>query len=201
VVNSSRKDTVWTAGHCVHGGPASAGGTGTWHRNWTFVPAFKNDVRPFGTWVADRLTTRTRWVNRADFAEDLGAAVLRPLNGRKIVNVLGGQGIAWNYPGRYAAVALGYPAEPPFDGRKLAGCTGTTRQFAPAFDPRAIALFCDLTRGSSGGAWLRNVNSRGLGYINGEVSTGAWPAYPGYLFSPYYGEAVRSLYFYVVNEV
>ena len=34
IVNTEGRDSVWTAGHCVHGGSG-----GTWHSNWTFAPA------------------------------------------------------------------------------------------------------------------------------------------------------------------
>lgn len=39
IVNSEGADTVWTAGHCVHGGSG-----GAWHTNWTFVPAYDDDL-------------------------------------------------------------------------------------------------------------------------------------------------------------
>ncbi len=53
VVNSEGKDTVWTAGHCVHDGKNA-----TWHSNWSFVPVYDDDLanpRPYGTWTAKQL--------------------------------------------------------------------------------------------------------------------------------------------------
>jgi V8-like Glu-specific endopeptidase len=188
VLNSPRKDTVWTAGHCVHGGPG-----GTWHRNWEFVPAYKNGDEPYQRWNAARLATRTKWINNGDLTEDIAAAVLAPRNGRKIVDVVGGQGLKWNFPVSYYATAYGYPQDYPFDGSKLFLCTGTTRQYRAG----VIEIYCDMTGGSSGGGWLRDINGRGWGYLNGVNSHG--PA--DYMRSPYYGEAVGSLYRYVINEV
>ncbi|MGL5830010.1 MAG: trypsin-like serine peptidase, partial [Angustibacter sp.] len=50
VVNSEGRDTVWTAGHCVHGGAGQ-----NWHLNWTFVPAYDNGAMPQGSWTAAQL--------------------------------------------------------------------------------------------------------------------------------------------------
>jgi V8-like Glu-specific endopeptidase len=192
VVNSIRRDTVWSAGHCVHGGPG-----GTWHQDWHFVPAFKDGIAPFGTWTADRLATRPGWSEHGDLSEDLGAVVVAPRDGRRIVDVLGGQGIAWNYPPTYTANSFGYPQAPPFDGEKLIGCDGTARP-GEIDIINVIRLDCDMTGGSSGGGWLRDA-SQGMGYLNGLNSFGVFQI-PDVMFSPYYGDAVRSLYYDVVNE-
>jgi hypothetical protein len=193
VVNSIHKNTVWTAGHCVHHGPG-----GTFHQNWQFVPAFKDGIGPFGAWAAERLATRTDWINNEDFSEDLGAVVVAPRDGHEIVEVLGGQGIAFNQPPTYFVKDFGYPQAPPFDGRKLIGCNGTaTPAKLDIFN--VIGLPCDMTGGSSGGGWLRDVY-RGLGYLNGHNDFKVTDL-PGVMFSPYYGDAVRSLYNFVVNEL
>jgi V8-like Glu-specific endopeptidase len=195
VVNSPRRDMVWTAGHCVHGGHRDDLGD-TWHENWFFVPAFKNGPGPYGTWMAVNLATRANWANNGDLSEDVGVAVVAPIVGRKIVDIVGGQGLAVNFPAKYHAFSFGYPVAPPFDGQKLIGCEGDTA----AFGTTLIALVCDMTPGSSGGGWLRQVNRQGYGYLNG-LNSHSRSAYPGFMFSPYYGEAVRSLFNFVVNEV
>jgi hypothetical protein len=191
VVNSTRKDMVWTAGHCVHGGQGE-----TWHKDWQFVPAYKDGKAPYGVWTAETLATRTVWAEKSELTEDLGVAVVAPRGGHKIVEVLGGQGIAWNFPPAFPTVSLGYPAAPPFDGEKLVGCADYA--FLAYFN--IIGLRCDMTGGSSGGGWLRDINREGLGYLNGLNSFGI-EALPNIMFSPYYGGAVKSLYYYVVNEV
>jgi V8-like Glu-specific endopeptidase len=193
VVNSIRRDTVWTAGHCVHHGPG-----GTFHLNWQFVPAFKDGIAPFGAWTADRLATRDNWINNEDFSEDIGAAVLARRDGRKIVDVVGGQGIAFNQPPTYFVNDFGYPQGPPFDGQKLIGCDGAAKP-AKIDIFNIISLTCDMTGGSSGGGWLRELD-QGHGYLNGHNDFKIREL-PGLMFSPYYGEAARSLYYDVVNEV
>jgi hypothetical protein len=195
VVNSPRRDMVWTAGHCLH--PAGEPGIrNTWYENWSFIPAYKNNQRPYGTWVAASLATRTRWIQNHDFGEDVGVAVMAPLNGRKIVDVVGAQGIVVNASRTYYARSFGYPAVAPFNGQELFGCEGNTAYLGTTL----IALVCDLTPGSSGGGWLRDVNGSGLGYLNG-LNSHTNSGYPGYMFSPYYSEQVKQLYFFVVNQV
>ena len=49
-VNSPAKNTVITAGHCVHGGA-----NGTWHDNFVFVPGYRSTSRPFGNWFPKEL--------------------------------------------------------------------------------------------------------------------------------------------------
>ena len=51
---SGNKSVVWTAGHCVHDG------TTNFHTNWTFVPAYTDGSRPYGTWTARTLLTTSR---------------------------------------------------------------------------------------------------------------------------------------------
>ena len=67
---SGNKSTVWTAGHCVHDGASN------FHTNWTFVPAYADGSRPYGTWTARTLLTTGGWANNGDFSYDTGAAVV-----------------------------------------------------------------------------------------------------------------------------
>jgi V8-like Glu-specific endopeptidase len=191
VVNSIHRNTVWTAGHCVHGGIG-----GTFHQNWIFVPAYKDRISPFGVWTAVSLVATDNWINNEDLSEDVGVAVVAPRFGYEIVDVLGGQGLAWNQPPTFFANDFGYPQAPPFDGEQLIGCEGDA---APGKIDiiNVIVLACDMTGGSSGGGWLRDVN-QGLGYLNGHNDFGIIGV-PGFMYSPYYGEAVRFLYNDVAN--
>lgn len=119
VVNSEGKSTVWTAGHCVVNG-------GVWMTNWIFVPAYKNGQRPKGTWRANQLWTTSGWFYDGNYSYDIGAVVMRRLNGQKIVNRLGGQGIKWNWGDLPRVTALGYPHAAPFNGQRLYRVDGST---------------------------------------------------------------------------
>ena len=65
------KDTVATAGHCVHEGAG-----GNWSRDVKFYPAFNNGLAPFGSCGARRLHAVAKWTEegREDF--DYGAVKL-----------------------------------------------------------------------------------------------------------------------------
>ena len=58
----------------MHGGSG-----GTWHSNWTFVPAYDDDLanpRPYGTWSANQLWSKSAWTGSSDFSQDMGVAIM-----------------------------------------------------------------------------------------------------------------------------
>lgn len=187
VVNSEGKSTVWTAGHCVSDGAA-------WNYNWTFVPNYSNGSAPYGYWYANQLWTTTAWFyNNNDFANDVGSAVMNRNGGWRIVDYLGGQGIAWNYGIGYYMYAFGYPQASPFNGCCLYAENG------PTYDGGGGTIYMVnyMTGGSSGGGWL-NWFDGNWGYINGHNDF-KYNAYPQYMFSPYYGDQVAAVYNSVRN--
>ena len=110
---------IFTAGHCVHTGNGSSNG---WSTNVVFVPAYRNGSAPLGMWNASYLMTRAKWYNNGipnGLTEDIGGAILHPLNGRKISQKVGSLGTAWNW-GRFQHWhAVGYPAAPPYSGKLM----------------------------------------------------------------------------------
>lgn len=196
VVNSAGADTVWTAGHCVHSG---AGGTVA--SSWAFVPAYDDDLanpRPYGTWSAVGLWTRTAWVNSSAWAEDMGVAIMGTLNGNHIVSLLGGQGL-WTFAGTVNTQnAFGYPAEAPFDGGNLLRCLGTSSQENPNVWTETIKIPCNFNRGSSGGGWLLNWDGN-WGLVNGINSRVDKLPNPTILASPYFDQTALDLYDFTKN--
>ncbi len=88
---------IWTAGHCVHAGNGMASG---WSTNVVFVPAYKNGTAPYGQWPAKNLWTRTAWYKNGipkGLCQDMGGAVLYPKSGKKISQVVGWLGFAWDW--------------------------------------------------------------------------------------------------------
>ena len=194
IVNSEGKDTVWTAGHCVNAGQTN----GAWATNWTFVPAYDDDLanpRPWGTWSANQLWTKTAWKNNADFAEDMGVAIMNTKSGQHIVNAHGGNGFRANIGKNVFENAFGYPAESPFDGGNLMRCWGTSSpEWSFLFwSSDTIKIPCDMTRGSSGGPWLNGYDGN-LGYINGVNSRIDRIVGPTIMLSPYFDDSAVSLY-------
>ncbi|WP_049568894.1 trypsin-like serine peptidase [Nonomuraea sp. SBT364] len=184
-VTSDNKSVVLTAGHCVKMG-------GAFHTNWVFVPGYDAGQRPFGTWAATRLLTTQEWNSGEDINFDVAAAVVAPLEGRSLTDVVGGQGVAFNQPRRRQMYAFGYPAAAPYDGSELVYCSG--RAFDDFLLSRDLGLTCDMTGGSSGGPWMLNFNeATGLGTQN-SVNSFKYNFAPNWMFGPYFGTEAQSVY-------
>ncbi|WP_406317902.1 peptidase [Streptosporangium sp. NBC_01639] len=184
-VTSDNKSTVITAGHCVRMG-------GAFHGNWVFVPGYDNGDRPYGTWVATTLYTTPQWNNSEDVNYDVAAAVVAPLNGRSLTDVVGGQGVAFNQARRQQMHSFGYPAAAPYDGSKLVYCAG--RAFDDFLMSRDIGLNCAMTGGSSGGPWFTGFDeSTGAGTLN-SVNSFKYGFATGWMFGPYFGTDAQAVY-------
>ncbi|MFL6115108.1 MAG: trypsin-like serine peptidase [Catenulispora sp.] len=187
IVNTEGKSTVWTAGHCVSDG-------GAWNTNWIFVPNYANSSAPYGYWYSSALWTTTAWLNNNnDYANDVGASIMSRNNGSRITDYLGGQGITWNAGIGAYMYAFGYPQAAPFTGCCLVAEQGYTYDGGGG----TIYMANAMTGGSSGGSWLASFDGN-WGYINGHNDF-KYNASPQYMYSPYYGNQVASLYNSVRN--
>ncbi len=194
IIYTEGRDSVWTAGHCVHGGSG-----GSWHGNWTFVPAYDDDLanpRPYGTWSAAYLSARTPWTGSSDFSQDFGVATMNTnFGGWHIADYFGGQGLTVNRGKNVWINAFGYPAEWPFDGGNLYQCWGSTQ---PEWDSwfswsQTLKIPCDMTRGSSGGGWFYGYDGNS-GYLNGVNSRIDRIVNPTIMLSPYFDDDAWSLF-------
>ncbi|MER7364464.1 trypsin-like serine peptidase [Nonomuraea wenchangensis] len=184
-VTSANESVVMTAGHCVKLNGAA-------HRNWVFVPGFDNGRRPFGTWVATTLLTTQQWNANENINFDVAAAVVAPLQGRSLTDVVGGQGVAFNQPRRRQMFSFGYPAAAPFDGSRLIYCSG--RAIDDTVQTRDLGLRCDMTGGSSGGPWFAGFNaSTGQGWLN-SVNSFKYDFAPNFMFGPFFGNEAMAVY-------
>lgn len=193
VINTEGRDQVWTAGHCVHGGQGSS-----WAYNWTFVPAYDDDLynpRPYGTWSAIQLHSMTGWTNSSDFTQDIGVAYMNTLNGWHIADRVGGQGFRANYGKSVWINAFGYTSYGSYDGGNLNQCWG---QSSPEWEAwygsaEALKIPCDMNRGSSGGAWLHGFDGN-WGYLYGVNSRVDSYAAPTVMKSPYFDNTALDLF-------
>jgi V8-like Glu-specific endopeptidase len=189
VVTSESKLVVFTAGHCVFDQV-----TKHYYKNWMYIPAYKAGTAPYGIWTARELWTTDGWKNGewpSAIPYDTGAAVLNLNAGRRLTDVTGANGIAFNQDAAQYVYAFAYPAEAPFDGTTLKYCTGTTA-LDPNFGSRELA--CTMNGGSSGGPWIKSfVSGTGLGLLNGQASY-TYSDDTTHLYSPYYGGPQSDLY-------
>jgi hypothetical protein len=181
---------VWTAGHCV----ANTDGTHKFDSSFLFIPAYNGNkstiakIAPRGEWTGGSLVTTTAWLNNGDFSVDEGAAEMNNnASNLTLSQVVGNAGFAWNQNWIQDFSAFGYPQASPFNGKNMIQCdagsavqdTGIGGGGSPP-----IGIGCDMTGGSSGGAWEYSWGGGGPGYINGHNDY-KYSSEPLAMYSPY----------------
>ncbi|MGW0759753.1 trypsin-like serine peptidase [Streptomyces sp. NPDC002814] len=184
-VTSANKSTVMTAGHCVKL-------EGSWHTNWVFVPGYHDGQAPYGRWSASKTLSTPQWTASEDINYDVGAAVVAPLDGKSLTDVVGGQGLAFNTGYNKAMYAFGFPAAAPYDGEKFIYCSGTTyRDFLLSSDH---GMTCDMTGGSSGGPWFTQFNEATGTGLQSSVNSFKYNFLPNAMYGPVFGTDAQNLY-------
>lgn len=185
-VRSANRSTVITAGHCVHDGP------GRYASNWVFVPGYRAGARPYGTWRARALVAPPGWRSSGRMQDDVGYAVVAPLNGRRLTDVVGSVPVGFHGPRGAYVWAFGYPAAAPNAGRRAQFCRGTVRQ--DRWGTGAQGLACSMGQGASGGPWLSGFSAaRGTGTVYA-VTSFTYRGMAGVVWAPYLGRSAESLY-------
>lgn len=157
-INNSYKNLVMTAAHCIHDGPG-----GGWHSNIAFAPAYYDGVSSYGLWEWDTARTFNGRINNRNYDYDQAFFTVRQKNGRNLVNVVGGNGLSYNYGQAQPNVRIsGYPAGAPYNGRFPYSCYGDTKKRLINND---AYMNCDFTGGASGGPWFREMSSENVGYV------------------------------------
>ena len=157
---ASDVNLVWTAGHCVSDGPSAAEQA----TNVLFVPAYRNGSG-IGVWESIGHDAAPGWkAQGADrFTYDVGAVKVRRQDTSSLTTftaALGGtRAIDFGTdPTTAPIVAYGYPAAGKFNGATQTACSSPFRRwdFEEFVEPMQIS--CDMTGGSSGGGWVRDLN-------------------------------------------
>ena len=162
-INTPGKSMVATAGHCLH-----AGAGGTWHSRIAYAPAYSNGTTPYGLWHMKTGTAFNGWTDRSDARYDYGFFIVYPLNGRYLVDRVGGNGLSYNRGTTNKGVRIwGWPAAAPFDGSRPYHCDGDTFAYGTGGD---MAMNCRMNGGSSGGPWMTNTSSATVGRVFGVTS-------------------------------
>lgn len=187
---------VLTAGHCVYDDRADEFAT-----NWMFVPdyetagTFNCDSARFGCWTADALITTAAWRD-GDFNEDYAFAVLgaggKTGESLQLDGTVGAQAISFFIPQPRLIHAFGYPAAKPYNGQRLAFCSGTT--FADPYGSTDYGLACNMTGGSSGGPWFADFDpATGAGTLT-SVNSFKYRGLSKYMFGPYFDAYAQQTY-------
>jgi len=184
VVDSPGRDLLITAAHCIHGGK-----DGWYTPDIRFVPGYDNGQRPYGTWTPRRMLVDPRWITSADPDLDVGFIVLKPLNGKKIQDVLGGDTIGINQGFTHLVRVSGYPE----GSEQPVTCLNWTSQQA-GYQARFDCA--GMPSGTSGSPWVTGYNpDTGTGTIVGVIGgyqlggDTSWVSY-----SPYFDWHVWTLY-------
>jgi len=101
------KDTVATAGHCVHSG----GSGGVWSTNVRFYPARNGSIAPYGSCTAKRLHSVYGWTGSGNSEYDYGAIKLNCTIGYST----GWYGRTWTTASQVGLpiTVIGYPGDKP----------------------------------------------------------------------------------------
>lgn len=152
-IKTPKANQVITAGHCVHTGPrVGLLQRPRFYSRWIFVPRFHRGRTPDGRWVASNAWAFNGWVENESFRYDQAIIAFKRRDGRKLVDVVGGNEVVWGKSQRHWGVRIwGWPAQDPYDGRTAQRCQGRTTQFENT--PDAAMHHCPLNGGASGGPW------------------------------------------------
>ncbi|MDO0938955.1 trypsin-like serine protease [Streptomyces sp. DG2A-72] len=193
VIVSNNRNTLWTAGHCVHMGDGT--GDAGWNDMLQFIPGYRDGSGPYGAWTIKSKVVNNEWMSSADFEDaDYAAVVLNdhPTWGKLQDNV-GAFGYTFtenltDHPEVYAA---GYPGEgynrTDLNAERMMYCYGDTVDAGPwnPLDDR-MSMDCDMGKGASGGPMIEGKNTsdpRIIGAISHYVTDDAGDRNSDDLFS------------------
>ncbi len=161
-------------------------------------PAGQPEVdAPFGIWRVNSVSTNkawleNTWVTRSGTGEnqvervhgdgafdDVAFLTVESRGGHNIEQVTGGQGILFSdnvsapVTAKHPTVLVGYPGAKPFDGTSQRYCADASPTVVGDSNGITFSVECDMTQGSSGGAWFAGYDQKaGAGYVYGVTSRG-----------------------------
>ncbi|WP_431926024.1 trypsin-like serine peptidase [Nonomuraea jabiensis] len=182
-VQSQYRNLVATAAHCVYDTQRSDATLG----KWVFVPGYSDGTAPRGLYVGKQAFTHYDFPAYGDYDRDyafvnvysglVSSASGELSNGGRLVDSVGGQGLAWNQPLGSSVEVLGYPAgshpdgKQPYTGDSLQSSKGdTTAATAPSLKAEELtAVGSPFTgEGALGSSWLLHYDkSSHTGLLNG----------------------------------
>jgi hypothetical protein len=182
-IASANESVVWTAGHCVNEGP------GAFYKNFLFVPAYRDGAAPYGKFAVSTLLTTSGWQTSGEFGVDVGAAVVGTnASGLTLSDAVDEASLVFEAPRNQAYRLYGYPAAKKFSGQRMRVCETSWLLDDTSATPDPMGASCDMTGGSSGGAWVTS-----SGAVASVVSYG-YSSLRNVLFGPHLEAEAQSLY-------
>jgi V8-like Glu-specific endopeptidase len=189
-VDSPGRNLIITAAHCVHSGKG-----GGYLSDLVFVPGYRNGNAPYGIWKVKSQLVDTRWSSGSDPDLDVGFAILEPLNGKNIADVLGSNLLGVNQGFGNVVRVTGYP----MTSDSPVTCVNTTSKE----DKYQMRFACKgYPPGTSGSPWLTHYDRKAkrgevVGVIGGFHLGGKGDVIS---YSSYFDDDVRRLYEEAVRE-
>ncbi|WP_203791149.1 trypsin-like serine peptidase [Paractinoplanes rishiriensis] len=181
-INNPTRNVVSTAAHCIHGGK-----NGVNHENWMYAPLYNDGATPHGKWPAKLFHATKGWTEHSYHWWDFAFVNVWPVNGKRLVEKTGGNGISFNQSKTIPVTVLAYPSAAPYDGKKQIYCKTNLHWAAAA----QVKVFCGLTPGASGGPIFQNYdNAIRFGFTNSVVAY-VWGQRN---YGPYFDSDVRTVY-------
>lgn len=160
-ITGAPKNIIVTAAHCVYNNGFYGG--------WTFVPAEREGIAPYGQfrWASARVLTA--WVTGGGRRNDIALIRLQnDIYGRPVSYYTGWLGWAQDYPYVRSLHSIGYASNISTTWTSMcaaesfyASCEGTD----------VLVKGCNMTYGSSGGGWIDVYKPYEIsGYVEGVVS-------------------------------
>lgn len=189
VLNTKRKNLVFTAAHCLWDKRKG------WARKVIFIPGYHKGKSPFGRWHGKKLVIPKRFQHKFGGRKegiwfDYGIMRVGRKGGPKIAKRVGGYGLQWGKGNRRKMRATGYPAfnTPGGVQKSCRGRTHKSRKYSWR-GHKILTMKCRaVTAGSSGGPWLHR------GYINGQNAGVNSFKKPRRIFTPWFGRGVKRIY-------
>lgn len=173
VVDSPGADMIVTAAHCLSGNTAGL----------SFVPGYHDGLSPYGVWTIRDVTLDPRWREDQDPDADVAFATVRPLDGRRVQDVVGGYGLETNRKPNSTIRLTGYPSN--------ADAPLTCENHVTAYSLTQLRIVCAAySGGTSGSPWVTPQNTV-MGVIGGYEQGGDTPDVS---YSADFGDDVATLY-------
>ncbi|MFL6053348.1 MAG: trypsin-like serine peptidase [Actinoallomurus sp.] len=189
-VDSPHHNLIITAAHCLHGGKDSG-----YLGDLVFVPGYRDGKAPYGVWKVRTALVDTRWVNGSDEDLDVGFAVVAPLDGKNVGDVVGVNTLGIDPGFRNVVQVTGYPMQ---SDKPVTCLNATTKE-----DTHQLRFACNgYAPGTSGSPWLADYDpntrtGRVVGVIGGREEGGNDDDVS---YSSYFDDDVRNLYDEAVRE-